>query len=91
MPTTDDPMLAFMQLQTRLAIEEADVIVCLFDGQAELSTTDHEVVEQLRRAGKPTYFVANKIDDPKHEENLVNFYQLGIANILPISRAQTRT
>ncbi|MDY0094480.1 MAG: ribosome biogenesis GTPase Der [Candidatus Vecturithrix sp.] len=90
MPTTDDPMLAFMQLQTRLAIEEADVIVCLFDGQAELSTTDHEVVDQLRRAGKPTYFVANKIDDPKHEENLVNFYQLGIANILPISAEHKR-
>ncbi len=45
MPTTDDPMLAFMQLQRRLAIEEVDVIVRLFDGQAELSTTDHEVVE----------------------------------------------
>lgn len=90
MPTTDDPMLSLMQLQTRLAIEEADVIVCLFDGQAELSTIDYEVVAQLRQAGKPTYFVANKIDDQKHEHNLANFYQLGIPDILPISAEHKR-
>jgi GTP-binding protein len=85
MPVTDDPMLSSMQLQTSLAIEEADVVVCLFDGQAELSATDYEVVEQLRRAGKPTFFVANKIDGPKHERNVVNFYQLGIPEIISIS------
>jgi GTP-binding protein len=85
MPSSSDPMLSSMQQQTRLAIEEADVIVCLFDGQAEVSATDYDVVQQLRQAGKPTYFVANKIDDPKHEPLIVNFYQLGIPEILPIS------
>ena len=90
MPITHDPMLSFMQQQTRLAIEEADVIVCLFDGQAELSATDYEVVQQLRQAGKPTYFVANKIDDLKHEQSLVNFYQLGIPEILAVSAEHKR-
>lgn len=90
MPTTKDPMLSFMQQQTRLAIEEADVIVCLFDGQRDVSATDYEVVQQLRQAGKPTYFVANKIDDPKHEQLIINFYQLGIPDIIPISAEHKR-
>jgi GTP-binding protein len=85
MPDTDDPMLSFMQLQTHLAIEEADVIVCLFDGQTELTTTDYEVVHHLRQSSKPTYFVANKIDGPKHEQRLSEFYRLGIPEIIPLS------
>lgn len=85
MPITDDPMMSFMQLQTQLAIEEADVIVCLFDGQSELTATDYEVVGHLRHAGKPTYYVANKIDEPKHEQNVINLYRLGISDIISIS------
>lgn len=85
MPVTDDPMLSFVQYQTRLAIEEADVIVCLFDGQAELTATDYEIVEVLRQTPKPVCYVANKIDDPKHEQGVANFYQLGIPEVIPIS------
>ncbi len=84
-PSSDDPMLSFMQLQTNLALEEADVIVCLFDGQTELTTTDYEIVESLRQTSKPTLYVANKIDGAKHEQNAVNFYQLGIPEIIMIS------
>jgi len=63
-------MMSFVQLQTRLAIEEADVIVCLFDAQSELTTTDYEVVEHLRQTSKPVYYVANKIDSPSHEQRV---------------------
>ncbi|PIE36468.1 ribosome biogenesis GTPase Der [candidate division KSB3 bacterium] len=84
-PSTDDPMLSFMQLQTNLAIEEADVLVCLFDGQDDVTTTDYDVVKSLRQSGKPTFYVANKIDGPKHEQNIVNLYQLGIPEIISIS------
>ena len=85
MPVSEDPMMSYMQLQTGLAIEEADVIVCLLDGQAELTATDYEVIERLRYTKKPVYYVANKIDDPKHEHYIANFYQLGIPEIIPLS------
>jgi len=83
--TTDDPMLSMMQFQTHVAIEEADVIVCLFDSQAELTSVDYEVVNLLRRANKPVYYVVNKIDSPKDEQRLADFYRLGMAEIIPIS------
>ncbi len=85
MPVAGDPMMSFMQLQTQLAVEEADVIVCVFDGRSELTATDYEVVEYLRHAEKPIYYVANKIDGPKHEQNVLNLYQLGISEIISIS------
>ena len=90
MPETDDPMLGFMQLQTQLAIEEADVIVCLFDGQADLTLTDYEIVTRLRQSKKPVYYAANKIDGPKHESRTFEFYQLGIPEILSISAEHKR-
>jgi len=85
MPVTDDPMMSFMQLQTRLAIEEADVIVCLFDGQTELTATDYEIVERLRQGEKPVYYVANKIDGSKHELKIGDLYRLGIPDVMSIS------
>lgn len=84
-PSSEDPMLSSMQAQTQLAIEEADVIVCLFDGQAELTTTDYEIVQRLRETQKPVYYVANKIDGPRHENMAFVFYQLGIPDLLTIS------
>ncbi|PID57844.1 ribosome biogenesis GTPase Der [candidate division KSB3 bacterium] len=90
MPDTDDPMLSSMQLQTQFAIEEADVILCLFDGQAELTMTDYEIVTRLRQSKKPVYYVANKIDGPEHEAKIFDLYHLGIANIIPISAEHKR-
>lgn len=85
MPVTDDPMMSFVQDQTQLAIEEADVILCLFDTQTELTATDFEIVEQLRQTSKPVYYVANKVDSPSHEQRIGNLYQLGIPEVIPIS------
>lgn len=85
MPETDDVMLSFVQLQTQLAIEEADVIVCLLDGQAALTTVDFEIAQRLRQIQKPTYFVANKVDGPKHEALVGEMYRLGVAEIITIS------
>ena len=90
MPDTDDPMLGFMQLQTQLAIEEADIIVCLFDGQAELTLTDYEIVTRLRQSRKPIFYVANKVDGPKHESKTLDLYQLGISEFISISAEHKR-
>jgi GTP-binding protein len=84
-PDTDDPMMASMQFQTRLAMEEADVIVCLFDVQVELTAADYELVNLLRQSTKPVYYVANKVDEPQHEANMLDLCRLGVAEFIPIS------
>ncbi len=86
----EDPMLTYMQMQTRLAIEEADVIVCMFDGRAALTSVDYDVVNLLRQSGKPVLYVANKMDAPQHEDEMYHLYQLGVAEFILISAEHKR-
>jgi len=71
--------------QTQLAIEEADIIIFLADGRAGLNPSDSEIVRMLQSTEKPICYVVNKIDGPKQRENMVEFYQLGVDFLFPIS------
>jgi GTPase len=66
-PETDDPMYTKMREQTTLAIEEADIIVFLMDGQQGLLPADIEVCQRLRASGKPVLYAVNKVDGARHE------------------------
>jgi len=52
------------------AIEDADLVLFLVDGRAELTESDFEVADYLRKKGKPVVLVATKVDHPKHEDYL---------------------
>lgn len=84
-PETKNRMLTLMRNQTTLAIEEADCIIFLMDGQEGLLPSDIEVANRLRESGKPILYVVNKIDGPKHEKELPEFTRLGIAKLYPVS------
>ena len=71
--------------QTRLAIEEADSIIFLADGREGLNHSDSEIVRMLQSIEKPIFYVINKVDGPKQKENMVEFYQMGVDPLLPIS------
>ncbi|CCQ91985.1 GTPase Der [Nitrospina gracilis 3/211] len=71
--------------QGELAIREADVIIFVVDGQQGVLPQDQEVVELLRRSGKPLFLAVNKIDDPVHEVRITDFYELGVRFTIPIS------
>ena len=74
-----------IQEQSRLAIEEADVIVFLLDGKLGLNPLDREAVSLLRRVKKPVFFAVNKIDTKPKENFLYEFYALGLSEIFPLS------
>lgn len=74
-----------IQEQSRLAIEEADVILFLFDGKAGLNPLDQEAVKILRQVKKPVFFAVNKIDAQSKENRLYEFYALGLSEIFPLS------
>ena len=83
-----DPKTALkeqIQEQSRLAIEEADVIVLLFDARVGLVPPDRDVVKLLRRAKKPVLFAVNKVDTKPREDLLYEFYSLGLSEIFPLS------
>lgn len=71
--------------QVRLAIEEADLIICLMDGRAGLTPMDREIVGMLRGVKKPVIYGVNKIDTPGHESLLADFFPLGVEPLIPIS------
>src|SRR3990172_8010797 len=68
---------ARVQDQSRVAIDEADVILFVVDAEVGLAPLDHEVADRLRRASKPTLLVVNKADNPRREAEAAEFYALG--------------
>ena len=84
-PATDDPMYTRMREQTTLAVEEADHIIFLMDGQQGLVPSDIEVCQRLRASGKPVIYAVNKVDGVRHEALLPDFYRLGIDALFPVS------
>ena len=71
--------------QVRAALAEADGALFVVDGRAGPLPGDHEIADVLRRAKIPTLLVANKVDDPRHEADLVAFYELGLGEPLAVS------
>lgn len=58
---------AAIELQTRIAMEEAQVILLLLDVRQGLTPVDAEIAEMLRRSGRPVVVAANKADSPGEE------------------------
>lgn len=74
-----------MYEQTMQAINDADLLVCLFDIQSEITPDDEELVRIIREAGVPVIFVANKVDDPHGNMATGTLYELGIKDFINIS------
>ncbi len=77
----------FLQVveQTKVAIEEADLILFLMDGKEGLTFTDFEVAKILRETKKPVLYLVNKVEGKREKANLPEFYGLGFPTLLPIS------
>ncbi len=71
--------------QAELAIGDADLVLMLVDARQGLSPTDPEVAEVLRRSSKPVLLVANKADTLELEQQIGEFYSLGLGEPLPVS------
>ena len=85
-----DGVVGRVQEQTRLAIEEADLVIFLFDGKEGMNPADAQAVDLLRRSDKPVFFGVNKIDGDKQELASHEFYALGLESFFPISAAHGR-
>jgi len=87
-PVKEDIISKQMRRQAELAIDTADVILFLCDGREGLTAADEEVAQMLRRSRKPVILAVNKVDHPKLEESVYDFYSLGIPDTFTISAEQ---
>lgn len=76
-----------MARQTRQAVAEADVVVFVVDARQGVSAQDHEIAGYLRRLGKPCLLVANKAEGMREGTQLVEFFELGLGEVHPVSAA----
>ena len=81
------PFQEEIKMQVDLAIDEADVIVFVVDGQEGLTTDDHMIARLLYRSNKPVFLAVNKIDDVQLAHNLYDFYALGFSEPIAVSSA----
>ncbi|MFO7846896.1 MAG: ribosome biogenesis GTPase Der [Balneolaceae bacterium] len=71
--------------QVHIAIEESDVILFVVDSENGINTLDKSVAGMLRRVDKPALVVVNKSDNETRAMNAVEFYELGLDELFPIS------
>jgi GTP-binding protein len=85
LPGAESEVTHGIHLMAEVAVREADAIILLTDGRDGLSPIDKEIFTYIRKEGKPTYLVVNKIDGPGQENNIYDFFTLGASRIYSIS------
>jgi GTPase len=84
---SDAPFLTEIKAQVEIAIEESQVVVFVVDAKSGLVPDDYEVMKLLYSCGKPVLVAANKADNQKAQDNIYDFYQLGVSDVIPVSGA----
>ncbi len=81
------PLVDSIRAQLFVAIQEADVILCLFDGAASPTMLDEEIVNHLRRSGKKVVYAANKTEKKIASQEAIEYHELGVEHIHMVSAA----
>lgn len=71
--------------QAEAAIEVADAVMFVVDATVGPTSTDEHVVRLLRRSGRPTVLVANKVDSQRAEADAAMLWSLGLGEPYPVS------
>lgn len=87
-PESEDKIAIQMRRQAELAVETCDVILFLTDGREGLTSADEEVASMLRKSKKPVVLAVNKLDAPKFNDAVYEFYALGLGDPIIVSAGQ---
>ena len=81
----DDIFEKQIDKQVELAIDECDLIIFLVDVESGLIGMDQEVSKLLYKSKKPFFLAVNKVDNSYRQNQIHEFYQIGVDKIYPIS------
>lgn len=90
-PNDVDIFNAAIRSQIKLAVEEADLILFLVDGREDTTASDRELAQIVFDTGKKCILVVNKCDHSGFDENIYQWYELGIETVIPISALTGRS
>jgi len=80
---SDIARLVSQQLDT--AIKEADIIFFVTDVTTGVVHEDVAIAERLRKTAKRIYLVVNKADDRSSGTKVMEFFELGLGEVYPVS------
>lgn len=79
------PFQEQIRIQANIAIDEADIIIFVTDGQVGVTSDDRMVAKILHKVKKPIILAVNKIDNGLQSANAAEFYSLGLGEPIPVS------
>ncbi|MDW5300584.1 MAG: ribosome biogenesis GTPase Der [Sedimentibacter sp.] len=85
---TADTIFAQMRVQAEIAIDMADIVLFMVDGKEGVTAADMEVSQMLRKAKKDIILVVNKMDKFVNNNNVYEFYNLGLGEPISISSSE---
>jgi GTP-binding protein len=71
--------------QAQVALRNASHIIFVVDGRSEITASDRDLAQMLQRLGKPVTLAVNKADSSAKDALANEFYELGIADVFPVS------
>jgi GTPase len=83
--SAEDPSRAAIEAQTRIAIEQSDVIILLLDVRQGLTPIDRDIAQLLRRSKRKVIVAANKADSPEQRHLVHELFELGFAEPMLMS------
>lgn len=85
-----DAIGAGIHRQAHAAIAECDAVLFVVDARAGITPLDREVADILRKANRPLTIAVNKVDGPKQDALVAEFYELGLGELYGVSAAHGR-
>ena len=76
-----------MATQTKLAIDESDIVLLIVDARSGLHPVDQHITEIIRKNDKQKMLLVNKAEGMLDDSALAEFYKLGFTNMHKISSA----
>jgi len=76
--------------QVRIAVAEADHVIFVVDGRTEITSTDIDLAQWLRKTGRPVTVAVNKCDTDRRDDLTAEFRELGFGDPEAISAEHDR-
>jgi len=76
--------------QIHYAINECDVVILLVDISDGITSNDQNIVDTIRKTGKPVVIVASKSDNELRDQMASELYSLGMGDPIPVSAYHNR-
>ena len=74
-----------MWAQTQIAIDDADVVLFLFDARVGIQPYDEHFADLVRQKHKPVVLLANKCEGKLQEDSIFEAYKLGLGQPIAFS------